>query len=96
MKSAWTQHITDDKEKVQFQASVIHSKWILEHLTLLLDKMEEGLEQQELSPRAYDQPNWDYRQAHANGFRQCLQKVKSLITLDQKDTNERPIKQQPG
>jgi len=85
MKTAWTQHLTDPEEKVKFEESVLHSKWILEHLSTLLDMMEKSLNRQEISPRAYDQPNWDYRQAHANGYRQCLNNIQELLTLDRKE-----------
>lgn len=85
MITAWTDHLKDQDEKLQFEKSLRNSKWMLEHLSLLLDKIEKGLDIQELSPRVYDAPNWDYRQAHANGFRQCLSKIKSLINLDQKE-----------
>ena len=91
MKTVWTQHIENLDEKIQFEKSLLNSKWILDHLNTLLDRLEDGLDHQELSPKAYDQPNWDYRQAHANGFRQCLRKIKLLTTLDQKDTNDQSI-----
>lgn len=86
MKTIWTDHLRDQDEKAQFEKSLRHSSWILEHIGTLLGRMEKSLDKQELSPRAYDQPNWDYRQAHANGFRQCLNNIKDLINLDQKDT----------
>lgn len=86
MKTIWTHHIKDQDEKVQFEKSLLNSKWILNRQTEILDAMEQGLDRQESSPKAYDSPNWDYRQAHANGYRQCLREVKELNTLDQKDT----------
>ncbi len=85
MKTAWTQHIKDAEEKTKFEESVWHNKWLLEHLSKLLDTMERSLNRQEISPSAYDQPNWEYRQAHANGYRQCLKNIQELITLDPKE-----------
>lgn len=86
MKTVWTEHLKDSDEIVQFEKSIKHSKWILEHLGVILGKIERGLQRQERSPKAYDNPNWEYRQAHANGYLQCLYDVKDLINLDQKDT----------
>ncbi len=89
MISSWTDHLKSDSEKEQYIKSVRHSKWILDDLSKLLIKIENGLDRQELSPRAYDEPNWAFRQAHANGFRQCLNKVQTLINLDQKELHDR-------
>lgn len=90
MKTVWSNHIQDPDEKVQFEKSVLHSKWILVRLKEILESMERGLDRQEANPKAYDTPNWDYRQAHANGYRQALYSIKDLITLDkQEQTNDR-------
>ncbi len=86
MKTIWTQHLDTDEEKAEFEKSVKHSRWLLDRQYEILCSMERGLDRQEISPKAYDSPNWDYRQAHANGFRQCLNQMKELITLDQKES----------
>lgn len=31
----------------------------------------------------YNIPNWDYRQAHLNGFKDCLNKINKIISIDQ-------------
>jgi len=85
MLSAWTHHLKDPDEKVRYEKSLIHSRWILEDLTKLLNQMKEDLEKSERSPKSYDLPNWDYRQAHCNGFMQCLYKIQNLLSLDHKD-----------
>ena len=96
MITAWTKHVKDAHEKEQLQKSLMHSKWILDHLKTLLDEMELDLDKAETSPKMYELPNWDYRQAHNNGARQYLRLIKKLISLDPKDTNDpgRPV--QPG
>lgn len=91
MKTVWTQHLDDQDEKVRFQTSLLHSKWLMDRLSEILASMERGLDAQELSPKAYDSPNWDYRQAHANGYRQCLKTVRELVTLDPKEQDDRSI-----
>jgi hypothetical protein len=89
MLVAWTKHLKDPEEKQRFTNSLYHSKFILDSLSNLLDDMVKELEQEEISPRSYDNPNWAYRQAHANGFKQSIAKVKKLITLDQqKETQD--------
>lgn len=85
MLTAWTQHIKDPEEKVRYASSLLNSRWILERQGDILDGIEKGLNRQEISPKAYDNPNWEYRQAHANGYRQCLYDLKKLNNLDHKD-----------
>jgi hypothetical protein len=97
MLSTWTHHLKDPVEKKNFENSIRHSRWILDHLSKLLVDMNNSLEKQELSPKVYDNPNWACRQAHSNGFRQCLSKIQTLINLDHKETDERPISEsRPG
>lgn len=86
MISAWTKHVKDPAEREQLEKSLRHSKWVLDQLKVLLDNIEVDVERQEISPRSYDSPNWEFRQAHSNGFRQCLHLVKKLINLDQQET----------
>ena len=92
MITAWTKHIRDDPEgKEQFERRVRSAKWILDHQASLLREMDQTFERAELSPRAYDQPNWEYRQAHSYGYRQALQSVLKLITLDHEEQHDRSI-----
>lgn len=89
MFTRWTQHLKDTEEKQKFVNEVYSSRHVLEHLDSMLDNLGKGLERAERSPRAYDQPNWDYRQSHVNGYMQCLSDVRTMIDLDQqKDTSK--------
>lgn len=88
MKTVWTSHISDPVEKVKYEKSLKHSRWILDRQLELLSDMERDLDKQETSAATYDKPNWDYRQADNNGYRRCLNSIKALITLDQKDTSK--------
>lgn len=82
MITAWTKHIKDPEDKAKFQQGLINSRWVLDRQTEVLQELWEGLEREEISPRAYDKPNWEHRQAHCNGFKQCLQVIKNLNNLD--------------
>lgn len=92
MITAWTKHLTNPEEKEQYTKSLRNSKWILDHLSDLLTKVETDVTRQEISPRAYDNANWPYRQAHANGFKQAIRTVKQLISLDLKEQYDQPIR----
>ncbi len=52
----------------------------------LLQEEESNLEHMDRSTKAFDNPNWAYRQAYNNGFRSCLAMLNKLINLDQKET----------
>lgn len=86
MITAWTKHCKDEKEKKELQESIRRASWILELLNKnILDQMKSDLDTVEVNPKTYELPNWDYRQAHNNGYRQCLELIKKLTTLDPKD-----------
>ena len=89
MITAWTENLKTQEEKVRFEDGLRHSKWLLTRLNEILDKIKNGILQTERSPKNYDKPNWEYRQAHANGYLQCLNDIKILINLDHKEHNER-------
>jgi hypothetical protein len=83
MKSVWTDNLKTDEEKQRFKNSVLASSSVLERLDEILLKMQDDQDGIERNTKIYDMPNWDYRQAHLNGFKDCLHKVRFLINLDQ-------------
>lgn len=85
MISAWTKHLKTDQEKERFKNSVLGSRVVLDRLQSLMDEEKADLENLENNPKLYDLPNWDYRQAHSNGFRAALKMVSKLINLDQQE-----------
>ena len=87
MYSIWTKHCKDDTEKEKVQKSIQGSKKTLDILHKILVEMESDLDRAEINPRTYEIPNWDYRQAHNNGYRQCLTTIMKLVNLDQQREN---------
>ena len=83
MITAWTKHISDDKQKEQFKREILGSKTVLRRLQALLDEMKEDADSLELNTKIYDIPNWDYRQADMNGYKRCLKQISKIINLDQ-------------
>lgn len=81
MITAWTQHLQTEEEKEKFIQGLQHSRWLFDRMRTLLDQMETSIEQQELTTKAYDSPNWQYRQADANGCKRMIRKIKNLIDL---------------
>lgn len=89
MYSAWTKHLKDPEDKTKFEQGVRSSKTTLDHLITILNEMESDLNQAEVNPKTYEVSNWDYRQAHNNGYRQCLNHLKKLIDLDKQVLKEK-------
>ena len=87
MIAEWTHHLKDPDEKERFRKYVRNNRTILERLTQISKKWEEELEDRELDKDSYDSPAWAYKQADNNGYRRCLRKLQTLLTLDQKDNN---------
>lgn len=85
MISAWTKHLKEGEEKERFKNSVLGSKIVLQRLEQLLNEIEDEQARIERNTAIYESPNWAYKQAHLNGFADCLNKVKKIITLDQED-----------
>lgn len=86
MITAWTKHLKDPEEKVKLEKSLKHSRWVLDNLSEILNELERDLNSSELNSKSYDSPNWDYRQADNIGYRRCLNTVRKIINLDQKET----------
>jgi hypothetical protein len=90
MISAWHKHLKTDVEKEQFKNSVLGSKVVLRRLKEIIKEMADDQDRIERNTDMYTLPNWDYRQAHLNGFKDCLNKINKIVDLDQEE-NDRPI-----
>lgn len=84
---AWTKKCTSVEEKEQRLESLRRVNWVFEELKDLLSESVNSIESQEISPKSYDNVNWAYRQAHANGYKQAFRDFSKLITLDPKENN---------
>lgn len=83
MMSQWTKNLSSPEEKERFQNSILGSRPVLERLCELLNEEEKDLDLSEFKDSVYDTPSWSAKQAHKNGERSMLRKIKSLINLDQ-------------
>ena len=84
MITKWTSHLKTEKEKDDFALEVQGSKRVLDRLLEIINESEKDLNQAEINTKTYEVPNWDYRQAHNNGYRQCLYIMKRIVDLDQR------------
>lgn len=86
MYSVWTKHLKTSEEKENFRNSVYGARHVLNRAIEIIDAEGNGVKNAILSPAIYDQPNWDYRQAHSNGFLAGLEFAKKLLTVDQTES----------
>ena len=90
MYSKWTQHLKDPRDQEKFKEQVILSVEVLRRLKDILTEFEDSLTRTETTVNVYSSPSWAYEQAHKNGNRETIQKVKQLIDIDQQRINNEP------
>lgn len=83
--AVWTKHCKTEQDKKDYTESLKRAKWVFDDLRKLVDSNLLSNEASEISPKSYDSPNWAYRQAHSNGYKQALRDLKNLITIDHTD-----------
>lgn len=79
----WTKNLKTPEEKERFENSLKGSRLVLERLAQMLDEEEADIDRSEMNLDTYSTPNWAEKQAHKNGQRSMLRKIKNLISLDQ-------------
>lgn len=78
-KEIWFRGLSaDDKDLLKRQIS---NSLIADRLREIILEWERGLPVTQVD---YDSPSWAYRQAHQNGMSEILNKLKSILTPDQK------------
>lgn len=77
--NAWTKNLKDPADIKKFEDALKAATPVLERLQELLSEMDQEVTTKELSSKIYDLPNWDFRQAHFNGFKSALNMVNRLI-----------------
>jgi hypothetical protein len=82
MITAWTKHLSTEDEKERFKNQILGSKTVLDRLKDILSEMSIDQDRIERNPEIYNIPNWDYRQAHLNGFKDCLNKLNKILTVE--------------
>ena len=72
------------KEQEEFEKTLRHSTTVLTRLQEIVTEKITAIEREENSTVVYDSPSWAYKQAHLNGERSGLTKIKNLLSfLDQ-------------
>jgi len=72
----WLARKKDPKEREEFKGYLLNSRAIFEELIHILAKEEQYIGKREFD---YQDGAWAYKQAHLNGMREMLSRVKKLI-----------------
>lgn len=79
----WIKNLPE-KEREEFETTLRHSTTVLTRLQEIVTEKIEAIEREENSTVVYESPSWAYKQAHLNGERSGLTKIKNLLSfLDQ-------------
>jgi hypothetical protein len=76
----WTKGL-DQKAKESLEQTIRNSTTALTRLLEIVEEREAELTRKECSVDDYDTPNWAVRQAHRNGERSQLRKLKDLLSF---------------
>lgn len=79
----WTRNLKTAEEKERFENTLKGSKIVLDRLHQMLSEEEADIDYSETNLKTYETPNWAAKQAHKNGQRAMVRKIKQLISLDQ-------------
>lgn len=82
----WTAHLKDQKQIEDFERLIRASKPVLDRFLEMKAVRSKSIEQIELSQKAFDNPNWAYKQAFMNGYKANDEIDRKYLTLDQEDT----------
>ena len=69
----------EEKDKTKLEDLLRHNTFLLSRLLSVLDEWEKEIENRETSTSDYDSPSWAYKQAHYNGQKSTLSKIKRLF-----------------
>ena len=76
----WLKGIPSDK-KDDFEQIIRHSTIMATRLLELCDEWEADLDRAEAKVSDYDSPSWGYKQAHRNGDRSRIRKLRDLLSF---------------
>jgi hypothetical protein len=69
------------ERKEGFEQAIRNSHFVLKQLYHIVDQWEEQLNAAESKITDYDTPSWEAKQAHRNGDRSRLRKLRDLLSF---------------
>jgi hypothetical protein len=81
LKLDWTKHLHDPQRKEDFEKTLRNSTLILDRLRTIMTEWEQSILAEETSKDQYTSGSWAMLQAHRNGNREIIKKVKDLTDI---------------
>ena len=78
-------HGVQKENHPNLEASLFNAGFIQQQVLRLCDRWEEELDAQESKLTDYDTPSWAAKQAHRNGDRSRIRKIRELFSYTQEE-----------
>jgi hypothetical protein len=80
LSTEWLKNLPSDKKK-DFELIIRNSTMMAQRILELCNEWEEELDRAEARVSDYDTPSWGFRQAHRNGDRSRIRKLRDLFSF---------------
>lgn len=81
LSTSWTRHIQDQDRREDFEKVLRNNSLLFKRLNEIAQEWEASLNSEETSKDQYQSPAWACLQAHRNGSRETIKKLKDLISF---------------
>lgn len=78
---SWTRHLADQDRREDFEKVLRNNSLLFKRLNQIAQEWEAALNSEEASKDQYLSPSWSHLQAHRNGSRDTIKKLKDLISF---------------
>lgn len=78
----WIKHLPQERQK-DFESILRNSSLLFARLNEITTEWERALDADDTTKPQYSSPAWAYLQAHKNGNREMIKKLKDLISFTQ-------------
>jgi hypothetical protein len=76
----WTKHLSEER-KEDFEKTLRNNTLIFDRLKAILEEWDTDILNMQTTKSQYGSPSWAALQAHLNGNREMLKKLKDLISF---------------
>lgn len=76
----WLRNVPEDKHE-SYEQAIRASTIIVRRLKEILRDWEDDLDRADVKINDYDTPSWSFKQAHRNGDRSRIRKLRDLLTF---------------
>jgi hypothetical protein len=77
----WTEHLDTAEKRENFEKTLRNNTLIFARIQDILNKWDAGILRAETKPDQYSVANWEVLQAHRNGNREIIQKLRDLVSF---------------